>query len=174
MPTITDRCTCTPYWQDAGGGYTEYVPEWEPTCPVHGEVDAIMTAGRYVDRRGRVWRASPLIGWGLVGRSMSETLRSSRTLTQMRLMIERDQHRDVCPGLRDCDDHPVPHVMSYGGAAAWDVWGPGDWYVCSRPSLPEAFAAALKLVVDREVEPPTETVAGLDHDETNFPRPADV
>lgn len=37
---VTDEaagCTCTPYWQDAGGGYTEYVPEYEPSCPEHSQ-----------------------------------------------------------------------------------------------------------------------------------------
>lgn len=30
-------CQCIPHWQDAGGGYTEYVPEYEPSCPEHSE-----------------------------------------------------------------------------------------------------------------------------------------
>lgn len=30
-------CRCIPHWQDAGGGYTEYVPEYEPSCPEHSE-----------------------------------------------------------------------------------------------------------------------------------------
>lgn len=29
------HCTCTPHWQDAGGGHTEYVPEYDPFCPEH-------------------------------------------------------------------------------------------------------------------------------------------
>lgn len=28
-------CVCTPHWQDAGAGYTEFVPEYEPDCPEH-------------------------------------------------------------------------------------------------------------------------------------------
>jgi hypothetical protein len=28
-------CTCEPYWQDAGGGYTELLAEPDPDCPVH-------------------------------------------------------------------------------------------------------------------------------------------
>lgn len=168
MPTTTDRCTCPTASAVCDGP--------QPDCPVHGCADAIMTLGEYVDRRWRIWRRNRVGVWSHM-KDFHPTYGPVYDRigdAQMRLLIRRDQHRDVCPGLRDCEDHPVPNVVSYGGAAAWDVWGPGDWYVCSRPSLPEAFAAALKLVVDREVEPPTETGAGLDHDETNFPRPADV
>lgn len=28
-------CTCEPYWQDAGGGYTELLAEPDPDCPEH-------------------------------------------------------------------------------------------------------------------------------------------
>jgi hypothetical protein len=33
--TKAASCTCTPAPQDAGGGYTEYLTEYEPTCPEH-------------------------------------------------------------------------------------------------------------------------------------------
>lgn len=32
-----DGCLCTPYSQDAGGGYFELLAEYEPACPVHSE-----------------------------------------------------------------------------------------------------------------------------------------
>lgn len=35
FPDPKDGCACTPHWQDAGGGYTEFVPEYEPACPEH-------------------------------------------------------------------------------------------------------------------------------------------
>ena len=151
MPTTTDRCTCPTASAVCDGP--------QPDCPVHGYADAIMSAGRYVDRRGRRWHLCPAKRWKHAAdiHPAFGVLYDTLTPAQMRLMIERDQHRAVCPGLRDCDDHPVPNVVSYGGAAAWDVWGPGDWYVCSRPSLPEAFAAALQFALDRGSEHPSGT-----------------
>lgn len=37
LPDPTGGCVCTPHWQDAGGGHTEFVPEYEPACPEHSE-----------------------------------------------------------------------------------------------------------------------------------------
>lgn len=150
MPTRNSRCDCT----GCSSSWAE--------CPVHGDVDSILASGRYVDRRGREWLYDPDFDIWVVSVQTHEYVTNIEGIidpAQMRLMIERDQHRDVCPGLRDCDDHPVPNVVSYGGAAAWDVWGPGDWYVCSRPSLPEAFAAALQFALDRGSEHPSGTGA---------------
>lgn len=140
--TRNDRCTCP-----TCGAY-EGPYQGDRACPVLGSADAIMTLGEYVDRRWRIWRRNRVGVWSHM-KDFHPTYGPVYDRigdAQMRLLIRRDQHRDVCPGLRDCEDHPVPHVMSYGGAAAWDAWGPGDWHVCSRPSLPEAFAAAERLV----------------------------
>lgn len=111
-----DRCACIPHYQDAGAGLTEYVPEWDPSCSEHGEVDHILASGRYTDRRGRgwiydtkhrFWLANPdfVAGWKVsdFGGPLDET--------QMRLLIEREQHREVCPSLPDCTTHPVPIVI---------------------------------------------------------------
>lgn len=79
-------------------------------------VDEILERGLYTDRRGREWvrrlflrpntrwvsiiRDSDGIGWP--GEKISDD--------RMRLLIKRDQHRDVCVGLHWCDSHPVPRV----------------------------------------------------------------
>ncbi|WP_172170988.1 hypothetical protein [Brevibacterium sp. CT2-23B] len=66
-------------------------------------VDEILASGRYTDRRGREWQHA-WFGWW--------TPRGGVELppAQMRLLIERDQHRATCPGLWTCTDHPVPAV----------------------------------------------------------------
>jgi len=37
LPKPGDGCQCTPIWQDAGGGHTELLAEYEPSCPEHSE-----------------------------------------------------------------------------------------------------------------------------------------
>ena len=37
LPLPVDGCACTPHEQSAGGGYTEYLLEYEPACPEHSE-----------------------------------------------------------------------------------------------------------------------------------------
>lgn len=39
-PTHVFVCTCAWHAQDAGGGYTEYLMEPEPSCPEHGSLVA--------------------------------------------------------------------------------------------------------------------------------------
>ncbi|WP_240373099.1 hypothetical protein [Brevibacterium zhoupengii] len=111
-------------------------------------IDEILATGRYVDRRGREWvrrlflrpnirwaniiRDSDGIGWP--GEKISED--------RMRLLIERDQHRDVCPGLGWCLTHPVVSVDRNRLSKSWQVWGPGDWHRTSRGTFPEAMDAA--------------------------------
>ena len=72
-------------------------------------VDEILESGRYVDGRGGKWvrcsGAAEWLGWFCVSGG-----RPFLTTAQMRLLIERDQHRDECPGLWACEDHPVPAV----------------------------------------------------------------
>lgn len=61
----------------------------------------------------------------------------------------RDQHRDECPGLHNCHDHPVPvvyplHRCPQGGFASMgrDNYI-GKWF----STLPEAMSAARALAV---------------------------
>lgn len=110
MSTV-DRCTCTPHYQDAGAGLTEYVPEWDPSCSEHGEVARILASGSYTDRYGREWAEFMFgrrIEWAWIHDTGVRVSPIDRT--QMRLRIERDQHRATCPGLWTCTDHPVPAV----------------------------------------------------------------
>lgn len=112
MPT-TNRCNCD------GAVYEAQKNPFSvhPTCPVHGDIHAILASGRYVDRRGRAWDRCPDIcslggGWWSSGtaRPGKDQKLSDWHLTpdQMRLVIERDQHRTDCPGVRYCVTHPVP------------------------------------------------------------------
>lgn len=84
-------------------------------------VDEILASGRYTDRRGRrfgriaspsTYRGEWLQWWPEIRPYPDEVLSPD----QMRLLIERDMHRDVCPGLQGCHlEHPSPRVKaSYG------------------------------------------------------------
>ena len=83
-------------------------------------VDEILIGHEYLDRRGRRWqKLIEPTGWV----NMSE--HRFLTRNQMRLLVERDQHRDVCPGLIDCDNHPAPSVLlTKGGELEFLVFGP--------------------------------------------------
>lgn len=108
-------------------------------------VDEILATGQYTDRRGRVWSsAKPSIGdrfWRRVKRDGGLEILSS---LHMRLLIKRDQHRDECPGLHDCGDHPVHHAVFYRWERAFRVYEPDPNSVetIRRGTLPEAMDAA--------------------------------
>lgn len=76
-------------------------------------VDEILASGRYMDRRGRGWDyVETVASWcspEIDAEGVSWGYRYLDT-AQMRLLIEREQHRDECPGLWTCEDHPVPAV----------------------------------------------------------------
>lgn len=89
-----------------------------------GTVDDFSEDGWYVDRRGWHWfRAEHQRGqW----HHFEEWGEWHLTDAQMRLLIERDKHRDECVGLGSCPDHPVPIVcqnFNEDGATAWEVVG---------------------------------------------------
>lgn len=100
---MSDRCSCVdgPNYRCSAGR----------PCDVHGNVDALMAWGEYWDRRGRKWTIVGYGGkWGLVnerGFAMGGILTAP---AQMRLRIVREQHREVCPGLLYCSNHPAPTV----------------------------------------------------------------
>lgn len=50
---VTDGCRCIPHWQDAGGGYTEFVLEYEPSCPEHSDHLYDPRTGEWVLRNQR-------------------------------------------------------------------------------------------------------------------------
>lgn len=146
-----DRCTCTPHYQDAGAGLTEYVPEWDPSCSEHGEIDHILASCRYTDRRGRPWKVEPSprdgIWWGTP--HDDEFMLVMRN-DKMRLLIERDMHRDVCEGLGFCLEHPVPSVIT-SVPRVFEVFGVRNSSATHAdllaPTLPEAMDAARALAV---------------------------
>ncbi|RDI32427.1 hypothetical protein DEU38_103160 [Rhodococcus sp. AG1013] len=37
LPDPNGGCVCTAHTQDAGGGYTEHLLEYEPACPEHSQ-----------------------------------------------------------------------------------------------------------------------------------------
>ena len=99
---MSDRCSCVdgPNCRCGAGR----------PCDVHGNVDALMAWGECVDRQGGAWQyvqimsewAPPVMGWANGPRYLNPA--------QMRLRIVREQHREVCPGLLHCRNHPVPTV----------------------------------------------------------------
>ena len=112
-------------------------------------VDEILATGQYTDRRGRVWSsAKPSIGdrfWRVKRDGGLEIL----SPLQMRLLVERDLHRDECRGLAVCEDHPVPSVNCYFGV--FEVWPSGRlWSRTQRRdyhTLSAAMGAARALAV---------------------------
>ena len=114
-------------------------------------VDEILATGRYTDRRGRAWDYfDTRVDYDRWQRWES---RGDEDLIlepdQMRLLIERDQHRDVCVGLHWCDSHPVPrvHFNIHTGAP---IVIAGDEYIFADggfSSHAEAMDAARALAV---------------------------
>lgn len=112
-------------------------------------VDEILATGRFTDRRGREWKIvrSPLIGtwWGT---PHSGTTKLVLHENKMRLLIERDQHRDECVGLRDCYVHPRPRILFHEGL--WSVVAPGlqAWMDTRHLDFADAWDAARALAVE--------------------------
>ena len=115
-------------------------------------VDEILATGQYTDRRFRLWEHSQNMRTGEECWMIWEPYfrRTELTPAQIRLLIERDQHRDECPGLNACNGHPVPSVITP------IAWGSRDFEVYAawanttstfKQSLPEAMDAARALAV---------------------------
>ncbi|WP_240373114.1 hypothetical protein [Brevibacterium zhoupengii] len=121
------------------------------------DVDEILASGQYGDRRGRRWEHQASLSWDEVaGFYRTEEIGWCRmrglslvgeiiTHDQMRLLIERDQHRDVCLGMWECHDHPAPRVAviesDYGSFA------PNSRIYDQHDTLAEAMDAARALAV---------------------------
>ena len=88
-------------------------------------VDDFSEDGWYVDRRGWHWfRAEHQRGqW----HHFEEWGEWHLTDAQMRVLIERDQHRRSCIGLSHCDEHPVASVVWGWGERQWIVFKPYGW-----------------------------------------------
>ena len=101
-------------------------------------VDEILATGQYRDRRGREWKRGPSFvcnrDWFYLNGIYKGGYAND---TEMRLLIERDSHRDECPGLYNCMNHPVPIVWYGDISEGWCV-DLGNWH----SSLPEAMDAA--------------------------------
>lgn len=104
-------------------------------------VDEILATGRYIDRRGSYWQK------GTTGSWWNFPTGRRRNPSQMRLMIERDQHRDECRGIFDCDVHPVPTVVTELGWFYAVAAGEGTITGERHGTLPEAMDAARALAV---------------------------
>lgn len=106
-------------------------------------VDEILATGHYTDRRGREWKN--ITHWNVESWAAEPYGKPDILPDEMRLLIERDMHRDVCPGFRDCafGIHPVP-IVYHAELLGW-------WMVNTRRldagTLAEAMDAARALAV---------------------------
>jgi len=118
-------------------------------------VDEFLASGIYRDRRGRYWEACKVAECREPGEwwnyhDMARNGGRHLTITQMRLLIERDHHRDVCPRLSACNGHPVPSVLApfEWGGRDFEVYAAWENATCTfEQSLPAAMEAARALVV---------------------------
>lgn len=135
---MSDRCSCEP-------GTMNYRCSRGRPCDVHGAVDALMAWGEYWDRRGRKWIRLNFGGecyeWQPEAAHYANPLGPGLDTDQMRLRIVREQHREVCPGLRGCRDHAAPKVLSWRGH--W--WLEDGWETTPFPTFAEAIDAAQQL-----------------------------
>lgn len=108
-------------------------------------IEEILATGRYTDRRGRDWAELTTV-WLLLDpwRWPDKPKRESMTVSEMRLLIERDMHRDECPGIRRCDSHPVHFVQVYRGfpVTRFVAYGPNEF------DDEQAYFHTLSLAVD--------------------------
>ena len=114
-------------------------------------VDEILATGQYRDRRGREWKRGPSFvcnrDWFYLNGIYKGGYAND---TEMRLLIERDQHRDECEGLGYCLGHPVPHVIvARYRPAMFSIHEAGgrSEVVDFRHDLPAAVDAARALAV---------------------------
>ena len=90
-------------------------------------VDEILAKGHYTDRRGREWRN--ITHWNVESWAAEPYGKPDILPEEMRLLIERDMHRDECAGLWGCVIHPVIHVYQEHGER-------GDEWVVHEPDNP--------------------------------------
>lgn len=115
-------------------------------------IDEILATGWYTDKRGREWHHSAFLprwvtssGFNYFGPVYAFVYEA-----EMRLLIERDQHRDVCPGLNLCSRHPVPRVLiryRWSTDAYFIAIGPGYRSGGTHDTLAEAMDGGYELAV---------------------------
>ena len=110
-------------------------------------VDEILATGQYTDRRGREWLTTgPGSKLGVAWAYYEEPFGVQCVISthHLRLLIERDLHRDECAGLRDCFAHPVPHVVSYQrNAGVIQAYPAARDHVARRSSVHTTFSQAM-------------------------------
>lgn len=117
-------------------------------------VDEILAQREYRDRCGREWNLTDYWVDRATFDYVQMWLSPDRVATpdQMRLLIERDMHRDECEGLDRCYRHPV-WIVSQGfnedGYAAWEILRPyANQGRLLDTTHAEAMDAAYTLAVD--------------------------
>lgn len=116
-------------------------------------VDGILASGIYRDRHGRYWEACKVTSCSEPGEwwnyhDMARNGGRHLTVTQMRLLIERDQHREECDSLGNCVNHPVVSITrNFRGT--WSVYAAhGCLPMIKLHTFSGAMSAARALTVD--------------------------
>ena len=114
-------------------------------------VDEILAQREYLDRCGREWNLTDYWVDRATFDYVQMWLSPDRVATQdeMRLLIERDMHRDACPRLSECKYHPRPHILTCEEVRGWFMVFEPNAYFERRyfESLPDAMDAAYRLAV---------------------------
>lgn len=115
-------------------------------------VDEILASGTYTDRRGREWYVvggDSNLGPAWVYNEEPFGPAALIGTHHMRLLIERDMHRDECVGIAECDTHPVVTVILHRTFEHWLVFNESSFFPTGAPhdSLDEALSVARALAV---------------------------
>lgn len=108
-------------------------------------IDDILASGRYVDRQGRLWyHDKETDTWACI-REDGGLMSVGPVIDppDMRLKVTRDLHRAECPGLKDCIEHPVPHVVA--DEDRWRAYSSRRGPYVHQRTLSEALDAAVRL-----------------------------
>lgn len=124
-------CACTPHWQDAGAGYTEFVPEYEPDCPVHSY--------HLYDPRNGEWIIDPR---GAADRSDAGPLGSGHSPS----VETADEREDSGGSVEEPSTHLIHGPASTPPTYDWEYGVTSKWGTITRHSqaAAEAFASNLR------------------------------
>lgn len=113
-------------------------------------VDEILAHGRYTDRRGRTWKN--VTHWNVESWAAEPYGKPDILPEEMRLLIERDMHRDVCGGIAECYSHPVVSVIWHRTYEHWLVFNESSFYPTGAPydALEDALRDASALAVSSD------------------------
>lgn len=117
-------------------------------------VDEILAQREYRDRCGREWNLTDYWVDRATFDYVQMWLSPDRVATQdeMRLLIERDMHRDVCGGIAECYSHPVVSVIWHRTYEHWLVFNESSFYPTGAPydALEDALRDASALAVSSD------------------------